>query len=256
MHEFDADTVSHRPGGRLEFEGVQSVNVEGDPVVFFTSFPLEIVLEVIANVGEVLTVADLGWEAQDLLWLFRVWESSGAEVAEVLLQVNAFPVFHVCYLSGEDGQAHVKVLVILLGIDPEELGLGVEGLGASDGADRLGVVAAEDDGVVAVFESCVGLSSKVVGYLHSVVLGGSIGDFVDLLILRGEGTWTLGGVLSGKADTVGAGGPDFLVLNWDFIGDSEVLEPVLVLKPLWSAGGSFVVLATGEWVAKHLDFAD
>ena len=43
--------------------------------------------------------------------------------------------------SGEDSKAHVKVVFILLGIDPEMLGLWVEGLGTSDGANRLGVVA-------------------------------------------------------------------------------------------------------------------
>ena len=115
--------------------------------------------------------------------MFRVWESSGTEVAEVCVQVEAFPVLHVGYLSGEDSQAHVKVVVILLGVDPEKLGLWVEGLGTSDGANRLGVVATEDNWEVAVFKSCVGLSSKVVSYLHSVVLADSIREFVNLFIL-------------------------------------------------------------------------
>ena len=51
VHEFDAYAVSHRPGGRLEFKGIESVNVEGDPVVLFVLFTLEVVLEVIANVS-------------------------------------------------------------------------------------------------------------------------------------------------------------------------------------------------------------
>jgi hypothetical protein len=51
VHEFDAYTVSHGPGGRLEFQGVESVNVEGDPVVLLVLFTLEIVLEVVANVS-------------------------------------------------------------------------------------------------------------------------------------------------------------------------------------------------------------
>jgi hypothetical protein len=50
VHEFDAYTVSHRPGGRLELKGIESVNVEGDPVVLF-AFILEIVVEVVANVS-------------------------------------------------------------------------------------------------------------------------------------------------------------------------------------------------------------
>ena len=50
VHEFDAYTVSHGPGGRLEFQGVESVNVEGDSVVLLVLFTLEIVLEVVANV--------------------------------------------------------------------------------------------------------------------------------------------------------------------------------------------------------------
>lgn len=143
---------------------------------------LEIILEVIANVSEVLTVANLGWEAQDFLWMFRVWESSGTEVAEVFIQVNAFPVLHVWYLSGEDSQAHVEVVVILLGIDPEKLGLWVEGLGTCDGANRLGVVATEDDWEVAVFKSFEGLSSKVVSYLDSIVAADSVRELVDLFI--------------------------------------------------------------------------
>lgn len=114
--------------------------------------------------------------------MFRVWKSSGSEVAEVFIQVNAFPVLHVCYLSGEDSQAHVKVVVILLGVDPEELGLGVEGLGTCDRADGLGVVATEDDWEVAVFKSCVGLSSKVVSDLEGIVLADSIGELVNLFI--------------------------------------------------------------------------
>lgn len=51
MHELDAYTVSHRPAGRLEFEGIQSVDVEGDPVVLFVGVGLEIILEVVANVS-------------------------------------------------------------------------------------------------------------------------------------------------------------------------------------------------------------
>ena len=50
VHEFDAYTVSHRPGGRLELKGIESVNVEWDPVVLF-AFILEIVVEVVANVS-------------------------------------------------------------------------------------------------------------------------------------------------------------------------------------------------------------
>ena len=50
VHKFNAYTVSHRPGGRLELKGIKSVNVEGDPVVLF-AFILEIVVELVANVS-------------------------------------------------------------------------------------------------------------------------------------------------------------------------------------------------------------
>lgn len=255
VHELDAHAVPHGPGGRLELEGVERVHVEGDPVVLGVVLALEIVLEVVADVGEILAVANLCGEAQDLLWVLRVRESPSTEVAEVRVLVNTFPVLHVWHITSEDSQGHVKVVVILLGVDPEELRLWVEGLGASDRANRLGVVTAEHDWEVAIFESCMGLPSQALSNLDSVVLGNAVRDFLDLLIFRGEGTWTLSGVLSGKADAFGSGGSDFFVLDWDFVGGSEVLEPVLVLQPLWSAGGSFVVFAASEWVAEHFDLA-
>lgn len=50
-----------------------------------------------------------------------------------------------------------------MGIDPDDLGVWLELLHTGDGANGLRMVASQDDGVVAVFESLEGLLPEIHG---------------------------------------------------------------------------------------------